>query len=45
MTARKFTKKKQQSRVSFGVILYVYTNVNNRARARAGYCKQRRRFS
>ena len=31
MAARTFRKKKQQqSRVFFGVIFYVYTNVNNR---------------
>ena len=44
MAARTFTKKKQQqSRVFFGVIFYVYTNVDNRERARASYWKQRRR--
>ena len=36
MTARTVRKKKQQqSRVFFGVIFYVYTNVDNRERARA----------
>ena len=30
-------KKQQQSRVFFGVIFYVYTNVDNRERARASY--------
>ena len=34
-------KKQQQSRVFFGVIFYVYTNVDNRERARASYWKQR----
>ena len=38
MAARTFRKKKQQqSRVIFGVIFYVYTNVDNRKRARASY--------
>ena len=38
MAARTFRKKKQQqSRVFFGVIFYVYTNVDNRERARASY--------
>ena len=46
MAARTFRKKKQQqSRVFFGVIFYVYTNVDNRERARASYWKQRRRIS
>ena len=30
-------KKQQQSRVFFGVIFYVYTNMDNRERARASY--------
>ena len=30
-------KKQQQSRVFFGVIFYVYTNVDNREGARASY--------
>jgi len=35
MTARTFRKRKQQqSRVFFGVTFYVYTNVDNRERAR-----------
>ena len=38
MAARTFRKKQQQqSRVLFGVIFYVYTNVDNRERARASY--------
>ena len=38
MATRTFTKKKQQqSRVFFGAIFYVYTNVDNRERARASY--------
>ena len=39
MAAGTFRKKKQQqqSRVFFGVILYVYTNVYNRERAQASY--------
>ena len=38
MAARTFRKKKQQqSRVFFGIIFYVYTNVDNRERARASY--------
>ena len=38
MAAQTFRKKKQQqSRVFFGVIFYVYTNVDNRERARASY--------
>ena len=46
MSARTFRKKKhQQSRVFFGVIFYVYTNVDNRERAKASYWKQRRRIS
>ena len=41
MAARTFRKKKQQqSRVFFGIIFYVYTNVENRERARASYWKQ-----
>ena len=36
MAARTFRKKKQ-SRVFYGVIFYVYTNVDNRERARASY--------
>ena len=37
-TARTFRKKKpQQSRVFFGVIFYVYTNMDNRERARVSY--------
>ena len=36
MAAGTFRKKKQQqSRIFFGVIFYVYTNVDNRERARA----------
>ena len=30
-------KKQQQSRVFYGVIFYVYTNLDNRERARASY--------
>ena len=30
MAARTFRKKKQQRRVFFGVIFYVYTNVDNK---------------
>ena len=30
---------KEESRVFFGVILYVYTNVDNRERARVSYWK------
>ena len=38
MAARTFRKKKQQqSRVFFGVIFYVYTDVDKRERARASY--------
>ena len=38
MAAQTFRKKKQQqSRVFFGIIFYVYTNVDNRERARASY--------
>ena len=38
MAAGTFTKKKQQqSRIFVGVIFYVYTNVDNRERARASY--------
>ena len=36
---------REKSRVFFGVIFYVYTNVDNRERARASYLKQRRRIS
>ena len=32
-------KKQQQSRFFFGVIFYVYTNVDNRERARASLLK------
>ena len=38
-------KKQQQGRVFFDVILYVYTHVDNRERARASDLKQRRRTS
>ena len=41
LTLRK--KKKQQSHVFFGVIFYVYTNVDNRERPRASYWKQKRK--
>ena len=37
MAARTFRKKTQQSRVFFGVIFYVYTNVDNKERAKASY--------
>ena len=38
MTAQTFRKKKQQqSRVFFSIIFNVYTNVDNRERARASY--------
>ena len=37
MAARAFRKKKQQSQVFVCVIFYVYTNVDNRERARASY--------
>ena len=38
MAARTFRKKKQQqSGVFFGVVFYVYTNMDNIERARAGY--------
>ena len=38
MAARTFKKKQQQqSGVFFGVIFYVYTNVDIRERARASY--------
>ena len=38
MAAQTFRKKKQQqSRLCFGVIFYVYTNVDNRERAGASY--------
>ena len=41
MAARTFRKKKQQqSRAFFGAIFYVYTNVDNRERARASYWKK-----
>ena len=41
LVTRTFRKKKQQqSHVFFGVIFYVYTNVDNRERARASYWKQ-----
>ena len=41
MAVRTFKKEKQrQSRVFFGVIFYVYTNVDNRERAKASYSKQ-----
>ena len=40
MAARTFKKKQQQqSGVFFGVIFYVYTNVDIRERARASYWK------
>ena len=39
--ARIFREKKQQSRVFFDVIFHVYTNVDNRKRARASDCKRR----
>ena len=32
-----YKKKQQQSRVFFGVIFYVYTNLDKRERARANY--------
>ena len=38
------TKRKQQSRVFFGGIFYVYTHVVNRERAKASDWKQRRRI-
>ena len=41
MAARTFRKKKQQSRVFFGVIFYVYTNVDNKERTRASYKKNK----
>ena len=38
MAAQTFRKKQQQqSRVFFGIIFNVYTNVDNRERARASY--------
>ena len=37
MAARTFRRKKKQSRVFYGVIFYVYTNVDNRERAKASY--------
>ena len=44
MAVRTFSKKKQQQiRVFFGVIFYVYTNVDNRERARASYWNEFRR--
>ena len=43
MAARTFRKKKQQQiRVFFDVIFDVYTQVDNRERARARYGKQKR---
>ena len=46
MAARTFRKKKQQqSRVFFDVIFDVYTHVDNRERAGASNCKQRRLIS
>ena len=46
MAARTFREKKQQqSRVFFDVIFHVYTNVDNRERARASDWKQRRWIS
>ena len=45
MAARTFRKKKQQqSRVFFGIIFYVYTNVENRERARASYWNKGDKF-
>ena len=38
-------KKQQQGRVFFDLILYVYTHVDKRERARASDLKQRRRIS
>ena len=40
---KKRKKKQQQSRVFFGVIFYVYTNVDNKERARASYWDEFRR--
>ena len=41
MAARTLERKQQQqSRVFFGAVFYVYTNVDNRERARAIYWKQ-----
>ena len=38
MASRTFRKKKQQqSRVFLGVTFYVYTNVDNKERAKASY--------
>jgi len=46
MAARTFRKKNQrQSRVFFGIICCVYTNVDYRERVGASYWKQRRRIS
>ena len=44
MAARNFSKKKQQIRVFFDVIFYVYTRVDNWERARARDWKQKRRI-
>ena len=45
MAARTLRKKKQQqSRVFFDVIIYVYTHVENRERARASDWKHKRRI-
>ena len=45
MAARTLERKKQQqSRVFFGVMFYVYINVDNRERARASDWKQKRRI-
>ena len=45
MAARTFRKKKQQqSRVFFNFIFYVYTQVDNRERARANDLKQETNF-
>ena len=38
-------KKQQQSRVFFGIIFYVSTNVDNTEKARASCWKQRRQIS
>ena len=44
MAARTFRKKKQQqSRVFLGVTFYVYTNVDNKERAKASYFVGRQR--
>ena len=46
LAARSFReKKKQQIRVFFDVIFYVYPYVDSRERARASDSKQRRRIS